>query len=81
MRPQEQLRAEIAIETAALLEYRAMPETKIFLRLLDALAEDQYNELASVKPDRLLYRQGALAQLNALRAVLRTGDANRSARV
>ena len=81
MRSQEQLRAAIASESAALLEFRAMPETRILLDLLDALAEGCYADLATVTAEQLAFKQGALAQLNALRDMIRTGSAHRSARV
>lgn len=81
MRDPEQRRAAIAAESAALLEYRAMPETRILLALLEALAEDYYAELATIKADQLAFKQGALAQVNALGNMIRANSMHRSARV
>ncbi|NHZ83982.1 hypothetical protein F2P44_32665 [Massilia sp. CCM 8695] len=81
IRSPEQLRTKIASESAALLEFRAMPETRVLLDLLDVLAEACYADLATVVADQLAFKQGALAQLNALRDMIRTGGAHRSARV
>lgn len=80
MRTSEQLRALIAAETTAIREYRAMPQTQILLSLLDALAEDVMHELATVEPDKLRYKQGQLAQLQALRAAIGTDDPHRTAK-
>lgn len=80
MRTHDQLRSLIAAETAAIREYRAMPQTQILLGLLDALAEDVMHELATVTPDRLLYKQGQLSQLRALRDAIGTDDPHRTAK-
>ncbi|ATQ79224.1 hypothetical protein CR152_32125 (plasmid) [Massilia violaceinigra] len=81
MRAPEQRRVAIASGSAALLEYRAMPETMILLDLLDALADEYYAELATIKVDQLAFKQGALAQVNALCDMLRTNSVHRSVRV
>ena len=80
MRTHQQLRAAIADNTTAIREYRAMPQTQILLALFDALAEDVLLELATVKPDLLLYKQGQLSQLRALRDAIGTDDQHRTAK-
>jgi len=78
MRTSEQHRAAITEELAALREYRAMPQTRMLLALLDALAEDALHSLATVTPEKLGRRQGAYAQLVALREALGSDDPDRS---
>lgn len=80
MRTPEQRRAAILEETTALRAYRAMPQTQILIGLLDALEEDTLADLATVTPDRLLFTQGALAQVRALRVAIGTDDVHRSAK-
>ena len=80
MRTSDQLRALIAAETNAIREYRAMPQTQILLALLDALIEDVLLELATVTPGLLLYKQGQLSQLRALRDAIGTDDPHRTAK-
>ena len=81
MRSRDQLRSLIAEETQALRDYRAMPQTQILLSLINALIEDGLADLATIEPDRLRHKQGALAQLEALRIAVGTDDPHRTAKV
>jgi hypothetical protein len=47
-------------------------------RMLDALYLDTLAELATVPPDRLQFKQGALAQIKAVRQVLADPSAENS---
>lgn len=47
-------------------------------RMLDALYMDTLAELATVHPDRLPFKQGALAQIKAIRQVLLDPSAENS---
>jgi hypothetical protein len=75
----EQRRARIHADTLALREYRAMPETKLFIALLDSLAADILEDLATVQADQLKFKQGALAQVRALRLAISSDDPDQSA--
>jgi len=76
----EKRRARIHAATQELREYRAMPETKLILALLDSLAVDLLEDLATTKPERLQYTQGALAQVRALHLAISSDDPDRSAK-
>lgn len=70
MKSEQARRKAIVTELAALLDYRASEATRQLIKLLDVLIEDTLSDLAHVAPDRLLYTQGALAQLTALRRAI-----------
>jgi hypothetical protein len=70
MRTDEELRAAIALETRELQVLRAMLPMQQLVALLDALTESHLADLATVAPEHLRYKQGALRQLHCLRAVL-----------
>lgn len=76
----EQRRARIHVATLAVREYRRMPGTKLFLELLDSVADDLLEDLAVVSADQLKYTQGALAQVRALRLAISSDDPEQSAR-
>ena len=71
----EQRRKAIQLELADLLQHRSGEAIRQLVRLLDSLAEDTLADLARVSPDGLRHKQGALAQLTALRrAIVDPGD-------
>lgn len=75
MKNEEQRREAINTELYELRLHRASEPLRQLVRLLDALAEDTLADLARVAPDQLQRKQGALAQLAALRtAIAATGD-------
>lgn len=63
----EQIRAVIERETADLRQFRSQPPILSLDKLLEALAQDHLHALTTVSSDDLRYRQGALAQIQALR--------------
>lgn len=70
MRTDEQLRAAVATETREFQQYRASFQSAQLLVFLEALIESHLADLALIPPERLQYKQGAIRQLQALRAVL-----------
>ncbi len=66
----DERRARLQAATHEFLAYRGTNQTRELLCLLDALVAQYYADLATVKPDRLGYVQGALAQVLALRNLL-----------
>lgn len=75
MRNCEQRREAIRAELAELLMHRGSSTTAQLVRLLDVLAEDTLADLAQIAPAELQRKQGAYAQLQALRtAIVDPGD-------
>lgn len=72
MRNRQQLNADLTEAMGAVLAHRAGASYLAFVKLLDSVADQQLENLADVKPDRLLHVQGALSQLRALRNALAT---------
>lgn len=70
MRQIEDIRARIARESADFLLYRGSEQTRQLAELYDALIDSLFEELATVSAEKLAYKQGALAQLKALRKSL-----------
>jgi hypothetical protein len=70
MQDLQQIRARIAGESAEFILYRASEQTKQLAALYDALIDGLLHELATVSADQLAFKQGALAQLTALRRAL-----------
>lgn len=70
MKSDEQLRAAVRSELAEFAAYRGSMQARQLLAFYDALIDAQMAELVAIKPDRLLYKQGAIRQLQALRAAL-----------
>jgi hypothetical protein len=70
MRDSDELRAAIALETSELQMLRANLPMRQLIALFDALVESHMADLAVVDPDRLRFKQGAIRQLQCLRAVL-----------
>jgi hypothetical protein len=70
MRDSEQLRAAIALETAELQMLRATLPMKQLITVIDVVVDAHLADLASIDPERLRFKQGAIRQLQALRAVL-----------
>lgn len=70
MRQLQDIRARIAQESAEFSLYRASSHTRQLAAMYDALIDGLLDELATVSADRLLFKQGALAQLKVLRLAL-----------
>lgn len=70
MQTQEQLRREVSAAYDDFLHYRASDATRALVTLLDALAAATLGDLESVGSDGLARKQGALAQLRALRTAI-----------
>lgn len=70
MKTEEQLRAAIASETRTFQELRTNYLAQQLLALYDALIDSHLADLATVKPEHLAFKQGAIRQLVCLRAVL-----------
>lgn len=78
MRTDEELRAAIALETHELQVLRSMLPMQQLVALLDALIESHLADLATAAPEHLRFKQGALRQLQCLRAVLLDDNPNLS---
>jgi hypothetical protein len=78
MKNSEQRRAAIAHEYGELAMYRGQPAIAQLVALLDALVEDTLSDLASISPESLRYKQGALAQLKALHGAITNPGAHAS---
>lgn len=72
-----QIRARIAQAQADLAEYPSV--IRPLTELLDALEEAAMNDLVTITPDKLQYKQGVLAQLKALKNALRNPGPHASA--
>lgn len=70
MKTPEQRRAALQAATIDLLAFRASHQSTSLVALLDALEAHYFADLAAIKPDRLAYVQGALAQVIALRNLI-----------
>jgi hypothetical protein len=80
MRTSDELRVVIAAATGELQEFRASVQSALLLHLYDALIESHLLDLATVAPEALAFRQGALRQLQCLRAVLVDANPHLSAK-
>lgn len=78
MQTPERLRDAIANETRELQLLRAALPMKQLVSLLDALTDSHLADLITVAPERLQYKQGAIRQLQALRAALLDDNPNLS---
>jgi hypothetical protein len=65
----EQRRVNLQATSTDFVAFRNSAQTRELVALLDAMIDQYHADLASVKPERLLYVQGALAQVMALRAL------------
>jgi hypothetical protein len=75
MKTDEARRGAIIQELSELLLFRGSDSVRQLVRLLDALIEDTLADLAFVDPANLQRKQGALAQLMALRrSIVDPGD-------
>lgn len=70
MRTSLELRDLIATETRELQLLRATLPLRALIALLDALVESHLLDLATAAPEHLRHTQGAIKQLQCLRAVL-----------
>lgn len=70
MRDSDTLRGAIATETRELQLLRATLPMRQLVTLIDAVVDAHLLDLATVPPDGLTYKQGAIRQLQCLRAVL-----------
>jgi hypothetical protein len=70
MRDYDTRRRAVAQARDDLMALHGTGFAKLFIALLDAVAEDKLAELATVTPDKLLYQQGMLAQVNDFRDLL-----------
>jgi len=58
--------------------HRATAYTERLVRLLDLVIEDTLFDLATVEPERLQFKQGAIAQLKALREAVNSNEVTAS---
>lgn len=72
MRNCTERRAAVAASMSMLAELRSSDVLREFLSLLDVLAEDTLDGLATIAPEKLQFKQGVLAQLRALHTALST---------
>lgn len=70
MKSEEQRRAAIRAELDELILHRSGSALRQLVALLDALAEDTLADLARIAPEHLSHKQGALAQIQALRRAI-----------
>lgn len=70
MHSPDHLRQAIAAETRDLQLLRATLPMKQLVALLDALVDAHLVDLVTLAPEHLGYKQGAIRQLQALRAAL-----------
>jgi hypothetical protein len=70
MRDSLQLRAAVAHELAELHQLRATLPLRQLITLLDTLIDSHLEDLTTIDPDHLRFKQGAIRQLQCLRAVL-----------
>jgi hypothetical protein len=73
-----QRRAQLQAATDDFITLRSSHQSQMLLALLNALIAQYHADLAVVKPERLGYVQGALAQVMALRQLICEGNANLS---
>lgn len=71
-------RNDIAQQVQEFQLHRSTVYTERLVRLLDALFEDTLFDLATAAPERLAFKQGALAQIRALREAVKGDDAQAS---
>jgi len=69
-----QRRAAITRQVQEFQLHRSTAYTERLVWLLDAVIEDTLFDLATVEPARLQFKQGALAQLKALREVVLSNE-------
>ena len=74
MKTPEQIRASVQATRLECAQYRDSEQSRQFVLLLDALADQYLLILATVTPDKLAYTQGALAQVVALHQILRADN-------
>ncbi len=67
-------RAVLVNQVADFQLHRSSAYTERLVQLLDAVMEDTLFDLATVEPERLQFKQGALAQLKALREVVLSNE-------
>ena len=70
MKPVEQRRRAINEQLGILLQYRASQGMAELVKMLDVLVDDTLADLAKVTPEGLQLKQGAVAQLLALRKAI-----------
>lgn len=81
MRSAEERRAVLQAASAELQLHRAGPSVRAVVDLCEALIESGLADLATIAPERLQHKQGAIAQLTALRDLIVIGGPHRSAQV
>lgn len=70
MRTTEQRRVELLSCANAFLAYRNSDQMRCFVGLIEALLRDHMADLTNVKPEGLLFKQGAIRQLQSLRDIV-----------
>jgi hypothetical protein len=78
MRTPEELRAAVARETTELQLLRATLPLQQLVAQYDALIDSHLVDLAVVAPEHLQFKQGAIRQLQCLRACLLDDNPNLS---
>lgn len=78
MKTNEALRAAIAAEVTELQLLRATLPMRQLITLLDVLVDAHLADLATIQPEHLQFKQGAIRQLQCLRAVLLDDNRNLS---
>jgi hypothetical protein len=78
MRTSAQLREAIAADTTELQLLRATLPMRALIALIDTLIESHLVDLILIVPEQLHYKQGAIRQLQALRASLLDDNPNLS---
>jgi hypothetical protein len=74
----DSLRTRVANETRELQLLRATLPMKQLIAVLDILIDAHLLDLATIQPDRLSFKQGAIRQLQCLRDVLLDDNPNLS---
>lgn len=70
MKDSQARRQAIAEAAHELREFSGTTLSRLFIALLDAVSDDLLAELATVTPEKLLFKQGQLAQTRVLRDLL-----------
>lgn len=78
VRNSDSLRTATANETRELQLLRSTLPMRQLITLLDVLVDAHLLDLATIQPDRLAYKQGAIRQLQCLRDVLLDDNPNLS---
>lgn len=79
MKTPEHIRTNLQAAKLGFAQYRDSEQTQQLVLLLDALADQYLLHLTTITPEKLAYTQGALAQVTALRHIVRHDNPHLSA--